>query len=389
MNDYIPYGRQNISERDIRSVIKILKSKYLTQGEAVPAFEDAVTRKVDAGYAVAVNSATSALHLGCLALGLGNGDILWTSPTTFVASANCGRYCNATVDFVDIDLESGLICVDRLSEKLSAAEKAGRLPKVLVAVHLAGASCDMVGINRLSKQYGFRVIEDASHAIGGRYRDRSIGSCEYSDLTVFSFHPVKIITTGEGGMVTTNDQSLADRVRRLRSHGITKDPDSFKYDAPGAWSYEQQELGFNYRMTDIQAGLGLSQLKDLDSFVEERNRLADLYRSLLTEIPVEPLKVSAEVRSSYHLAVIRVLNKSAQEHRAIFDFLRERGIGVQLHYSPVHLQPYYRELGFKAGDYPNAETYAVSAISLPIFPGLKNSEVEYVTKTLRESIQDG
>ena len=367
---FIPYGRQTITEADISAVVDILRSQFLTQGPAVPAFEEAVAAKVCASYAVAVNSATSALHIACLALGLGPGDRLWTSPITFVASANCGRYCGAEVDFVDIDPATALMSTAALAAKLEDAEREGTLPKVVVPVHLAGASCDMAAIGALADRYGFAVLEDASHAIGGRYRGEPVGNCRYSAITVFSFHPVKIITTGEGGMATTNDPLLAQRMAELRSHGIVREADRFELPPAGPWVYEQQQLGFNYRMTDIQAALGLSQLQRLEEIVAERNLQLQRYRELLEDLPVRLLEVPNDVLSAVHLAVVRLDKSRPEEHRQVFENLRTAGIGVQLHYLPVHLQPYYRKLGFSEGQYSTAESYASKAISLPSFPGL-------------------
>jgi UDP-4-amino-4,6-dideoxy-N-acetyl-beta-L-altrosamine transaminase len=378
----LPYGRQTISEDDIAAVVQVLRSPCLTQGPAVPAFEQAVAARVGARHAVAANSATSALHIACLALGLGAGDRLWTSPITFVASANCARYCGADVDFVDIDPATGLISTVALAAKLEQAEREGALPKVVVPVHLCGTSCDMASIAALADRYGFAVLEDASHAIGGSYQDEPVGSCRHSAISVFSFHPVKIITTGEGGLATTNDPALAQRMADLRSHGITKDVQRFELPAPGPWSYEQQELGFNYRMTDLHAALGLSQLQRLDSIVAERQRLLEQYRQLLAGLPLQLLEIPQDVSSSLHLAVIRLADTSPDNHRRVFEGLRAAGIGVQLHYTPVHLQPYYRKLGFREGDYPDAELYALNAISLPLFPGLHVCDQQRVVRTL-------
>ena len=379
---FLPYGRQTITEADIAAVEAVLRSPFLTQGPAVPAFEQAVAAKVGASHGVAVNSATSALHIACLALGLGPEDRLWTSPITFVASANCGRYCGATVDFVDIDPATGLMSLAALEQKLQQAERSGTLPKVVVPVHLTGTSCDMAAIGRLADHYGFSVLEDASHAIGGSYQSEPVGNCRHSAITVFSFHPVKIITTGEGGLATTNDPLFAQRMAELRSHGIVRDAERFELRAAGAWVYEQQQLGFNYRITDIQAALGLSQLQRLDEIVLERNRQLQRYQELLTDLPVQLLKVPDDVCSSVHLAVIRLLQATAEQHQQVFEGLRAAGIGVQLHYSPVHLQPYYRRLGFHEGDFPEAEAYASSAISLPLFPGLRTIQSQYVAEKL-------
>ena len=379
---FLPYGRQTISEEDITAVVDVLRSPYLTQGPAVPDFEQAVASSVGAGYAVAVNSATSALHLACLALGLGPGDRLWTSPITFVASANCARYCGADVDFVEIDPSTGLISTVALAAKLEQAEREGALPKVVVPVHLCGTSCDMASIAFLADRYGFAVLEDASHAIGARYQGEPVGNCRHSAISVFSFHPVKIITTGEGGLATTNDPALAQRMADLRSHGITKDAQRFERPAPGSWSYEQQALGFNYRITDLQAALGLSQLQRLNSIVAERQRLLEQYRQLLAGLPLQLLEIPQDVSSSLHLAVIRLADPCPDHHRRVFEGLRAAGIGVQLHYTPVHLQPYYRRLGFREGDFPEAEAYARNAISLPLYPGLEDGDQQRVARTL-------
>jgi len=385
---FLPYGRQTVTEADIAAVVEVLHSTFLTQGPTVPAFEQAVAGKVCARHGVAVNSATSALHIACLALGLGPGDRLWTSPITFVASANCGRYCGAEVDFVDIDTATGLISVAALKTKLEQAEREGTLPKVVVPVHLAGSSCDMAAIGTLAQRYGFAVLEDASHAIGGRYRGEPVGNCRHSAITVFSFHPVKIITTGEGGLATTNDPLLAQRMAELRSHGIVREADRFERLAAGPWVYEQQQLGFNYRITDIQAALGLSQLQRLDEIVVERNRQLQRYRELLADLPVQLLDVPEGVLSSVHLAVIRMQRATAEQHRHVFEGLRAARIGVQLHYSPVHLQPYYRALGFAEGQFAEAEAYARNAISLPLFPGLTKTYQVRVLTALGESLQE-
>ena len=385
---FLPYGRQTITEADIAAVVEVLRSPFLTQGPAVPAFEQAVAAKVGARHGVAVNSATSALHIACLALGLGPSDRLWTSPITFVASANCGRYCGATVDFVDIDPATGLMSVAALQTKLEQAERDSTLPKVVVPVHLAGSSSDMAAISALADRYGFAVLEDASHAIGGRYRGEPVGNCRYSAITVFSFHPVKIITTGEGGLASTNDAVLAQRMEELRSHGIVREAERFEQPAAGPWVYEQQQLGFNYRITDLQAALGLSQLQRLDEIVAERNQQLQRYRELLADLPAQLLEVPEEVLSSVHLAVIRLQEASSQEHRQVFEGMRAAGIGVQLHYSPVHLQPYYRQLGFKEEDFPEAEGYSSNAISLPLFPGLSEEQQQQVVAAIRQELKN-
>ena len=379
---FLPYGRQSVTEADIAAVVEVLRSPYLTQGPTVPAFERAVAAKVNARHGVAVNSATSALHIACLALGLGPGDRLWTSPITFVASANCGRYCGADVDFVDIDPSTGLMSMAALEAKLAQAEREGCLPKVVVPVHLTGSSCDMAAIGLLAKRYSFAVLEDASHAVGGRFQGEPVGNCSHSAITVFSFHPVKIITTGEGGLATTNDPVLYQRMAELRSHGVVRDAERFEKPAAGPWVYEQQKLGFNYRMTDLQAALGLSQLERLDAIVAERNNQLQEYRALLANLPVRLLDVPEDVHSSVHLAVIRLNQNLSNQHRQVFEGLRAAGIGVQLHYSPVHLQPYYRRLGFHEGDFPEAEAYACNAVSLPIYPGLQKKDLQRVANTI-------
>lgn len=383
----IPYGRQDISEADIQAVVDVLRSDFLTQGPAVPAFESAVADYCKAKHAVAVNSATSALHIACLALGVGKGDIVWTSPITFVASANCALYCGATVDFVDIDPRTYNLSVERLAEKLALAEKIGELPKVVIPVHLCGQSCDMVGIHALSQLYGFKIIEDASHAIGGKYKDEPIGNCRYSDITVFSFHPVKIITTGEGGMAMTNDSQLAKQIQLLRSHGITRNIDDMTHAVDGPWYYQQIELGYNYRMTDIQAALGLSQMQRLDAFVDRRHEIAKRYNELLAELPLVKPWQHPESHSALHLYVIRLkLSEIAKTHREVFEALRANGIGVNLHYIPVYLQPYYEQMGFKQGHCPEAEAYYAEAFSLPMYPGLTSQQQDQVTMALKVAI---
>jgi UDP-4-amino-4,6-dideoxy-N-acetyl-beta-L-altrosamine transaminase len=384
----IPYGRQDISEDDIKAVVEVLRSDFLTQGPKVLEFEQQVADYCGASHAVAVNSATSALHIACMSLDVGSGDHVWTSPNTFVASANCARYCGADVDFVDIDPNTWNLCPQRLAEKLIQAEKHDRLPKVVIPVHLCGQSCDMAAIHALSEEYGFRIIEDASHAIGGRYRDEPVGNSRYSDITVFSFHPVKIITTAEGGMALTKSAELAERMARLRAHGITRNPAQMVREPNGPWYYEQLELGYNYRMTDLQAALGVSQMQRLDEFVERRNALAKRYDELLTDFPLRGPKVIADVYSSWHLYPIRLqLDKITLGHREVFEALREADIGVNLHYMPVHMQPYYRELGFREEMFSEAEAYGNDAISLPMFPLLQESDQETVVSTLRKILK--
>ncbi len=381
----IPYGRQSISEDDIQAVVNVLRSDWLTQGPVVPAFEKAVAEKCGAQYAVATNSATSALHIACLALGVAAGDRVWTTPNTFVASANCARYCGADVDFVDIDPLTMNLSITDLATRLAAAEKNGTLPKVIIPVHFAGLPCDMQAIHALSKKYGFRIIEDASHAIGARYFDEPIGNGRYSDITVFSFHPVKIITTAEGGMAVTNSKELAGTMALLRSHGITRDIAAFRNDYLGPWQYEQHELGFNYRLTDLQAALGMSQLHRLEHFVARRNSLASKYDALLVDLPLCTPYRPNEHLSGCHLYVIRL--DDAGIHREIFEMLRAEGIFVNLHYTPVHLQPYYRQLGFTPGDFPNAEQHGTCAISLPLYPAMSDEDSERVVTALTQAIE--
>lgn len=383
----IPYGRQHITEADIEAVVDVLRSDFLTQGPAVPAFELAVAAQVGVRHALAVNSATSALHIACLALRLGPGDRLWTVPNTFVASANCGRYCGAEVDFVDIDPDSWNLSVTALRAKLVQARQDGLLPKVLVPVHFAGQPTDQEAIWALAQEFGFKVLEDASHAIGASRRGERAGNCKWSDITVFSFHPVKIITTGEGGMALTNDAELAGRMEMLRSHGITRDTAKFTQATSGPWHYEQQALGYNYRMTDIQAALGSSQLARLDSYVERRNLLARRYDDLLRGLPLQLPIVLAGNRSAFHLYVVRVKNNARGRTREqVFSELRRGGIGVNVHYMPVHLQPYYRQLGFADGAFPAAESYASEAITLPLYPQLTEEGQDQVVSALARAL---
>jgi UDP-4-amino-4,6-dideoxy-N-acetyl-beta-L-altrosamine transaminase len=384
----IPYGRQDVNQADVDAVVAVLQSDFLTQGPAVPAFEKAVADHCGAQHVVAVNSATSALHIACLALGVGEGDSVWTTPTTFVASANCARYCGATLDFVDIDPRTYNMSVERLAEKLALAEKAGKLPKVVIPVHLCGQPCDMAGIHKLSQQYGFKIIEDASHAIGGKYKGEAIGNGRYSDITVFSFHPVKIITTGEGGMAVTNDAALAKHLRILRSHGISiAAADMQTRPAREIWNYQQIDLGFNYRMTDIQAALGVSQMKRLDEFVTKRHAIAQRYNQLLSELPVLTPHQHEDGYSGYHLYVIRLkLAEINKTQRQVYDALHAADILVNLHYIPVYRQPYYEKMGFTAGYCPLAEQYYAEAISIPLYPGLSEAQQDQVVAVIREAV---
>ncbi|MCL0100610.1 UDP-4-amino-4,6-dideoxy-N-acetyl-beta-L-altrosamine transaminase [Peptococcaceae bacterium] len=382
---YIPYGRQNINEQDIEAVIEVLRSDWITQGPAIERFERAVAEYCGTKYAVAVSSATAALHIACLAAGLKPKDILWTSPNTFVASANCGLYCKAFVDFVDIDSRTYNISLEKLAEKLKLAKKKGKLPKVLIPVHFAGQSCQMKEIRELTKEYDITIIEDAAHAIGGKYLGQKIGCCVYSDMTVFSFHPVKIITTGEGGMITTNCKDLYEKLMRLRTHGITRNKSQMEGEPHGPWYYQQIELGYNYRITDIQAALGLSQLKRIDEFIKRRHELANRYNNALKDLPLILPWQHPDIYSAYHLYVIQLdTQKTTKARRYVFEELRKRDIGVNVHYIPVHTQPYYKKLGFKEGDFPAAEEYYSRAITLPLYYDLTEKEQDYVIDVLKK-----
>lgn len=379
----IPYGRQHLDEDDVKAVVETLTSNWLTQGPAIPKFETALADYCGANFGIAVNSATSALHIACLALGVSEGDRVWTSPNSFVASSNCALYCGAKVDFVDIDLHTGNMCVDALRNKLALAESTNALPKVVIPVHFAGQPCDMKEIRALSKEYGFFVIEDASHAVGAKYQEKFVGSCEFSDICVFSFHPVKIITTMEGGMALTNNSEWAEKMRMLRSHGITNDPEKMTEDSHGPWYYQQIALGFNYRMTDVEAALGLSQLKKLPGFLEKRNTLAAHYdERFASKENISPLKQSNNRYSSYHLYVVRASGLTRKEHAFVVEQLRDKGVFAHLHYIPIHCQPYYKNLGFNIGDFPNAERYYEQAITLPLFPELTREQIDLIVDTL-------
>ncbi len=385
----IPYGRQEITDSDIEEVEKVLRSDFLTQGPMVPKFEKSVANYCGASYAVAVNSATSALHIACLALGLKKGDYLWTSPNTFVASANCARYCGASVDFVDINSNTFNMSVESLSEKLKVAEKKGKLPKIVVPVHFAGQPCEMKAIHKLSKKFGFKIIEDASHAIGASYSEIKVGSCFHSDITVFSFHPVKIITTGEGGMALTNNNELAEKMFRLRVHGITNDKSLMSFrPKEEIWNYQQIDLGYNYRMNDIQAALGISQMNRLDDYIKIRHKIAEVYDEQFSNLPIQTPWKSSDYYSSYHLYPIRIkkdLNLNTQKE--IYEELWKKGIAVNLHYIPVHRHPYYENLGFKKKEYPESEKFHRETISLPMFPSLTNKLQEFVIDTVIKVIK--
>ena len=382
----IPYGRQDITDDDIEAVVQVLRSDFLTQGPVVPEFERAIGEYCGAAHAVAVNSATSALHIACCAIGLKPGDVFWTSPLSFVASSNCGLYCGANVDFVDVDPRTYNLCPIALEEKLVQAERDNRLPKLLIVVHLCGQPCDMKAIGALATKYGFKIIEDASHAIGAKYLGAPVGDCEFSDITVFSFHPVKIVTTAEGGVAVTNEEELADRMALFRSHGITRDASKMTHESDGPWYYQQIELGFNYRMTELQAALGLSQIGRLDKYVSRRHEIAVCYADLLADLPVTLPWQHPDGYSAYHLYVVRLqLNRITRPHREVFEAMRARGIGVNLHYIPIHTQPFYRNLGFRSESYPEANAYYSEAISLPMFPMLEVDEIDRVADALRLS----
>ena len=384
----IRYSCQSITEADVEAVTRVLRSDWLTQGPTIEHFERVVAEYCGASYGVAVSSGTAALHLACLAVGLGPGDILWTSAVTFVASANCARYCGADVDFVDIDPRSYNMSVEALDLKLQRAARCDKLPKVVVVVHFAGHSCDMKALAELSRLYDFFVVEDAAHALGATYGEGKVGSCGYSDLTMFSFHPVKAITTGEGGMVMTNDRHLFDRVALLRNHGITRDATKFTRESHGDWYYEQLDLGYNYRMTDIQAALGISQMKRLDEFVDRRHSIVERYGAAFADLPLILPVSEADGHSAWHLYVVRLrLTELSVSRSEVFMLLREAGLGVNVHYIPVHVQPYYQALGFRHGDFPEAESFYEEAISLPLYPGLTVEQQSYVMSTVTRILQ--
>ena len=384
----IPYGKQDITSADINAVVESLKLDFITQGDVVPRFEKSVCDYTNAKYGIATNSATSALHIACLALGLKKGDYLWTTPITFVATANCGLYCGSKVDFVDIDPKTYNISPKALEEKLIQAEKEGKLPKIVIPVHFAGQSCEMRLIYKLSQKFGFKIIEDASHAIGGRYDDYSVGSCKYSSITVFSFHPVKIVTTGEGGMAVTNSSLLADKMRLFRSHGITRDRKLMSKDSEGDWYYQQINLGYNYRMTDIHAALGVSQMQRIDQFISNRYEIKERYDSKLVDMPVIIPFQNIKTKSSFHLYPIQIKYEVVgRSHKQLFHDMRALDIGVNLHYIPVHLQPYYGNMGFKEGDFPNAEKYYSRAMSIPIFNTMTYSQQDKVVDALQKVLK--
>jgi UDP-4-amino-4,6-dideoxy-N-acetyl-beta-L-altrosamine transaminase len=381
----IPYGKQDVNQADIDSVVGVLKSDFLTQGPQVPLFEKTVSGYCDAEFGVAVNSATSALHIACLALGLSKGDWLWTSPNSFVASANCSLYCNAQVDFVDIDPQTYNLSAEELEKKLIQAKQDNKLPKIVIPVHFAGQSCDMKKIHSLSQEYDFNIIEDASHAIGGKYLNKPIGGCQYSDITVFSFHPVKIITTAEGGLATTNNSELAEKMQLLRSHGVTRNLNLMTKQSEGGWYYQQVDLGFNYRMTELQAALGISQIQRLDKFIANRHILQKRYDSLLSSLPIVKPYQDQDSYSALHLYPIQIdLDSIDKSRQQIFDELRQNDIGVNVHYIPIHTQPYYQRLGFKEGSFPNSEIYYSRAISIPLFHAMTFDQQNQVVATLEK-----
>jgi UDP-4-amino-4,6-dideoxy-N-acetyl-beta-L-altrosamine transaminase len=377
----IPYGRQQIVQQDIDAVVEVLNSDFITQGPQVPKFEQAIAEYCQADHAIAVNSATSALHIACLALDIGAKDLVWTSPISFVASANCALYCGARVDFVDINIDTANICIEQLARKLAAAKQQNKLPKALIVVHMAGLSCDMQAIAKLAQQYHFSIIEDASHAIGGKYQAQPIGGCIYSDITVFSFHPVKIITTAEGGLATTNDHELADKMRLLRSHGVNRDN---KHHQQQPWYYEQTLLGFNYRLTELQAALGLSQLQRLDEFINKRHALANQYKLALANLPLTWQQDIPDSYSSYHLFIVQLTESAPINRDQLFRLLRAHDIGVNVHYIPIHSQPYYQAMGFNPGDYPAAEQYYQACLSLPMYPDLTPAQFQHIIATLTQ-----
>ena len=388
LDNMIPYGKQDITKRDIEEVVKILQSDFLTQGPTINSFEEVLCGYTGAKFSTTVNSCTSALHIACLALDLGPGDILWTSPITFVASANCAIYCGASVDFVDIDPDTALMSVEKLKEKLNNAKKIGKLPKIIVPVHCAGQPCDMKEIHALSQEYNFKIIEDAAHAIGARYLSDKVGSCRYSDITVFSFHPVKIITTAEGGVAMTNSHKLAKKMRLLRSHGVTREQFSMTKLSDGDWYYQQIDIGFNFRMTELQAALGIEQMKRLDDYVAKRHILQKRYNSMLNNLPLTTLHQNHYSYSALHLYTVQINKQYTNKNRKqIFNELRENNIGVNVHYIPVHTQPYYLNMGFDYGDFPNAESYYLKTISLPMFPKLSFEDQDRVIHVLKSVIQ--
>jgi UDP-4-amino-4,6-dideoxy-N-acetyl-beta-L-altrosamine transaminase len=382
----IPYSTQSISDADIEAVKAVLTSGWLTQGPAIPRFEQAFAAAHATSNAIAVSNATSGLHIACLALGLGPGDRLWTSTNSFVASSNCALYCGATVDFVDIDPATRNLSISALEQKLAAAQRAGTLPKIVVPVDFAGLPGELRPLRELADRYGFRILEDASHAVGAQYEGVPLGG-SFADITVFSFHPVKIITTAEGGMLTTNDSALAERLRLLRTHGITRDASRFSGEAHGPWYYEQIDLGYNFRMTDIQAALGTSQLGRIGQLHARRLALAQRYDRLLASLPLLRLAVPANRSCAWHLYVIEIDESCGVARGTVFQRLRDRGIAANVHYIPIHLQPYYRRLGFEPGMFPAAERYYSRALSIPLYPALTDAQQDEVVAALTDALE--
>lgn len=383
----IPYGKQDISDDDIKAVVEVLRSDNLTQGPVVPKFEEAIADYCNVNHAIAVNSATSALHIACISLGVGNNDIVWTTPITFVASSNCAIYCGAKVDFVDIDPMTYNMSINALKIKLEKAEKKGKLPKVVIPVHLSGQSCEMKEIFDLSKKYGFRIIEDASHAIGGKYLNEPIGNCKFCDITIFSFHPVKVITSGEGGMAVTNNISLATELYRLRSHGIVRHPSELTSVSDGPWYYQQVSLGYNYRMSDIHAALGLSQLNRLNEFVNKRHEVVNFYNQTFTEDWIQKPYQHPDTFSGLHLYIIRIKEKNKTiSHIQLFERLRSAGILVNLHYIPIYRHPYYQNFGYDISEYPESEKYYSEAISLPLYTNITDEQLVTIVNLIKNPI---
>ncbi len=379
----IPYGKQNISKEDLDQIKEVLNSDFLTQGPKITEFEEAICSSTNANHATAVSSATAALHIACLSMGLGDGDILWTSPNSFVASSNCALYCGAEVDFVDIDIETNNISIEKLEKKLRQAKETNTLPKILIPVHMCGFSCDMASIHELSKEYGFKIIEDASHCIGAKYQDNPVGSCQFSDIAVFSFHPVKIITTGEGGVATTNCEELDRMMKIYRTHGITRNAELMEGKKEGDWFYEQVSLGFNYRITDIQASLGISQLTRLEKYVKKRNELAEIYDKSLSDLPITLPPRSDSVFSSFHLYIIKINDLKKFSRKDFFDYLRSNNIGANVHYIPIHLHPFYKSKGFNPGDFPSSEESYEKSVSIPIYQDLSKKDQDYIIEKIR------
>lgn len=379
----ISYGRQTLSDDDLEAVINNLRTDLITQGPVIKDFENAISEYTQARYVTSTSHGTSALHLACLALGLQAADTVWTSPISFVASANCALYCGATIDFVDINASTLNIDIDLLEDKLKTSKTP---PKILIVVHMAGLPCEMQSIHELSRKYGFYIIEDAAHALGAQYLQKPVGSCEFSDLTIFSFHPVKSITTGEGGAVTTNRKALDLSLKKLRNHGLERDFSDSDEHRDEPWYYEQSCLGFNYRLTDFQAALGVSQLKKLDTFIEKRQSIFNYYQQHLNNLPLQlPVDDSA---SAFHLYIIQLKENSAIRRKALYHYLVKNGIKTNVHYIPIHLQPFYQKLGFRQGDFPVAERYYQRALTLPLFPELSINNCQQICQLIDQFFND-